>query len=493
MEDIKEPAVEKYFLGPGYRELKAIIKQSQYSKDEIIEDLKLTREKWRNDGDFLRFPLCIFYNFTIWQMKIFRKLFFVILSALYACILVVFTVSDYIWMTLIRIIENIILKKKKISHFCTNCQRKYIMPIYECSCGAKHYKLAPGKYGVVRRRCKCGNVLPTTEMFKVKGIKRNELKAFCPFCDSEGIITEDKQKDSVQIVIPIGGGRSCGKSVFITAFSCQFQDEIAPLKRMNVDLEENAYDEQMKNRYEDMEYMFRKGGSQRTEAILDKTKSSSRDFTFWIEHDSYDVPRLVHILDIDGESFVNNSEVRIPWQFQTAKVTLLFVDPLSIDDFRNEKEETLTEEDKLGIGTVPIFQVLESLEYKLRTILKLKRNEKIKTKVAIIIGKIDSADLENIVGLTAAERLMRAEPDKFTEKYTAMDYLCRRFLEKYGEGRFIEKLDTEFECTRFFACSAIGHPLNKGSYKPRGVAEIMEWAMGESDNATKKIWNDNVF
>lgn len=493
MEDIKEPAVEKYFLGPGYRELKTIIKQAKYSDDEIIEDLEVAREKWRNEGDFFRFPLCAFYNLTIWQMKIFGKIFSCLLSAFYACILFVFMIADYVWMILIKIVEIVIVKKKRISHFCTNCQRRYTMPIYKCSCDAKHYKLVPGKYGVVRRRCNCGAVLPTTEMFKVKGVKRNELKAFCPFCDSEGILTEDKQKDSVQIVIPIGGGRSCGKSVFITAFSCLFQDDIAPLKRMDVDLEDNAYDEQMKERYENMELMFRKGGSQRTEAVLDKTKSSSRDFTFWIEHDSYDVPRLVHILDIDGESFVNNSEVRTPWQFETAKVVLLFVDPLSIDSFFKEKEEMLAEEDKMGIGAVPIFQVLESLEYKLRTILKLRRNEKIKTKVAIIIGKIDSAGLENIVGLTAAERLIRTEPEKFTKKYAAMDYLCRQFLEKYGEGRFIEKLDTEFENTRFFACSAIGHPLNKGSYKPKGVAEIMEWAMGESDNATKKIWNDNVF
>jgi Double-GTPase 2 len=47
---------------------------------------------------------------------------------------------------------------------CTasGCDDVTTLPVVECACGRRHHRLEPGDYGVVRRRCTCGLLLPST-------------------------------------------------------------------------------------------------------------------------------------------------------------------------------------------------------------------------------------------------------------------------------------------------------------------------------------------
>jgi len=67
---------------------------------------------------------------------------------------------------------------RSLNYVCphTGCYQRMSLPIFVCpSCGAWHHKLLPGKYGVFRRKCKCGKRLPTSSL-----TGRNRLEMICP-------------------------------------------------------------------------------------------------------------------------------------------------------------------------------------------------------------------------------------------------------------------------------------------------------------------------
>ncbi|NJN68837.1 MAG: hypothetical protein HC884_20110, partial [Chloroflexaceae bacterium] len=63
----------------------------------------------------------------------------------------------------------------------------------------------PGPYGVLKRRCQCGTLLPTSE---VNG--REQLQAFCPHCGRE---LPPGGRDTQHGYLPTIGGRAVGKSI----------------------------------------------------------------------------------------------------------------------------------------------------------------------------------------------------------------------------------------------------------------------------------------
>lgn len=484
MKKHEEPAKISYFFGPGWKNLKDFIVLSWKKNMDSVRKYCMKYEA--NQG--LMSLKGLFGLIGAISVLIWGTVFFVLISLVHVVILSVFMGIMYILFGLIWMVDRIILWRRKISHVCTNCQKSYLFPIYVCSCGRQHKRLGPGKYGILIRKCECGNKLPTSGFKKVNGLKRKDLPAICPFCGHE-----DKQGESVQLVVPIGGGRSSGKSVFINAFVYDFVEDLAINKDFDVDPYNNAYNDTMRKQYQMIKEFYQRGESKRTERENDKTKSSARDFSFWVKHNKFSAPKLIHVLDIDGETFVEGSENFVPEQYKYCKGTVLIIDPFSISQFRSEVFDHLNREDQNGIGPVPITDVLNSFVLKLRDVLHLKGSQDIKLPVAIAIAKIDAADLEERIGETAVRRLMRQEPERYQNYHDTMDALCRRFLEENGEEAFLKTVETEFKNVRFFSCSALGHSLRNGRYHPKGVMEIMEWIIGQGDSEVKKIWNDSNF
>ncbi|NJN68199.1 MAG: hypothetical protein HC884_16535, partial [Chloroflexaceae bacterium] len=78
----------------------------------------------------------------------------------------------------LRFIESFSIRWRGVTMECPypDCYQQFRLPHYRCpTCGAIHQQLVPGPYGVLKRRCQCGTLLPTSE---VNG--REQLQAFCP-------------------------------------------------------------------------------------------------------------------------------------------------------------------------------------------------------------------------------------------------------------------------------------------------------------------------
>ena len=71
--------------------------------------------------------------------------------------------------------------------------------------------------------------------------------------------------------------------------------------------------------------------------------------------------------------------------------------------------------------------------------------------------------------------------------------MCRKFLIENGMGNFVNGICNKFKNNRFFACSAIGHTRDKGSYMPKGIMAPMEWIFRYADPKIGKVWRNNEF
>ena len=74
--------------------------------------------------------------------------------------------------------------------------------------------MRPSKYGVFKRKCQCGHKIPTT-FFN----GRQKLQAVCLRC---GTLLKDGGKH-IDIVIPVVGGTSAGKTCFINMAISQIE------------------------------------------------------------------------------------------------------------------------------------------------------------------------------------------------------------------------------------------------------------------------------
>src|SRR5699024_11808434 len=137
-------------------------------------------------------------------------------------------------------------------------------------CGAQHTNLPPGMYGILRRTCSCGRKLPTA-FFN----GRKKLQAICPNCLQRGRTTYLNDRESRPLCIPVVGGRSVGKTAYITAFSKEFIENVAPAKGIEIEF----YNSKKEDIYKEITQDYISGSTRMTDRPQDVNKASSISFS----------------------------------------------------------------------------------------------------------------------------------------------------------------------------------------------------------------------
>lgn len=475
-----QPAKKSYFFGQGFLDIGRAIRQSW------AQNAATARRYYSNyrECGMLSFK-GVFNLFRALSVVTFGTLFFAAISAMMLCVVSVIFVMVYLVFGLVWLFDRMYQIRHKIFSSCTLCKTKFRIPIYICpGCGAKHTNLVPGSYGIFKRTCLCGEKLPTT-FFN----GRKKLRGICPECYRRGRRTKINDRESRPLCVPVVGGRSVGKTAFITAFSREFLETVAPAKGLGVEI----YSEEKKLIYMDIQDDYRTGSTRMTARPTDVNQASSVAFSFFVKHPKLKPERLVHIYDIAGEVFTDNNENEVQQQYEYCHGIILMIDPFSIDNVRNEFGELLAPEDVAGIGRADIKGVINVFLAKLRQVTGLSDEKMAKVPLAVVIGKIDSAGLEQDIGDRAVRKRMTAEPERFTDYYDTMDYLCRQFLKANDMAAFLNSVTIHFKYNRFFACSAIGHTRDKGAYRPQGVLAPVEWICQRADKDLFDLWTDHKF
>lgn len=475
-----QPAKKSYFFDKGYRDLGNTIKGAWRRNFDSIAGYKLNLSDLGDKSLIPKVFLAILNVLAMIAVIVFGSAITAVISGINIVVLVVFMAAVYLGFTVIWLVDRIYLMHKKIFTACHECKAKSLIPTYICPrCGARHTNLTPGVYGILKRTCNCGEKLPTA-FFN----GRKTLEAECPRCGHK--LTD---RESRPICIPIVGGRSVGKTAFITAFSREFIEAVAPENGFDIEF----YNDKKAAIYREITQDYSTGSTRMTTRPQDVNQASSVSFSFFVKHPELSPERLVHVYDIAGEVFTDNSENEVQQQYEYCQGIVLIIDPFAIPSIRYKYEELLEPEDLAGIGKADINDIIDAFLNKLRQVTGLSDSKMSSVPLAVIISKIDSAGLEQDVGARAVKKLMDAQPERFTDFFDTQDYLCRQFLRDNEMESFLNSINMRFRNNRFFACSAIGHARDKGRYRPEGVLPPMEWLFRSADPKMGQLWHDHSF
>lgn len=477
-----QPATKSYFFDKGYRDVANTIKGAWIRNWESIKHHYETVRTTDYDSWGQNALAYVCHFFAILAVVIFGTCCTAAITMLNIGILLVFMAIVYIGFTVIWIVDRVYLLRKKIFTACSECKTSSLIPIYICSgpnCNQRHTNLTPGVYGILKRRCTCGELLPTT-FFN----GRKELEAICPGC-----FIPLTDRESRPVCIPVVGGRSVGKTAFITAFSNEFVEKVAPSSGIEIEF----YNSNKQEIYHEITKDFQSGSTRMTARSGNVNQTSSVSFSFFAKHPSFVPERLMHVYDIAGEVFTDNSENEVQKQYEYCHGIVLIVDPFAIPSVRYKYEEKLSPEDIAGIGKADINEIINVFLNKLREVTGLSDKKVSTVPLAVVISKVDSGGLDEEIGEVAVHKLMGERPEEFTNFQQAQDHLCRDFLQENEMGSFLSNVNIQFKHSKFFACSAIGHTRDKGKYQPKGVMPVMQWLCTYSDKEMANVWNETVF
>lgn len=473
----EQPAKISYFFGPGWRDLRDFIAELWKRNCDSARNY---HTKYRENG-LMTLPGICWLVCSI-SVVIYGTVFFLALSIVFSVFLSLFFVLVYLGFSIVWVIDRIYLKRKKIFTACPVCKERSLIPVYACpSCGVKHTNLTPGKYGILHRKCNCGKKLGTCFL-----TGRKNYPSFCAVCAASL-----SDRENMPICIPVVGGRSVGKTAFITAFSKEFVDKIAPQKGWTTEF----YNDEKEAIYHEIVTDYTNGSTRMTDRTQDISKTSSVSFSFFLKGKEFKPERLIHIYDIAGEVFTDNSENEMQKQYEYCQGIVLMVDPFSIPAVKNRYGGDLQPEDIAGIGRADISGIVDAFLNKLREVTGLSSGKMSATPIAVVISKVDVPGLQRELGKDAVQKMHADMKSKNinVEEMDAADYLCRKFLCDYGMESFVSGIDIKFKNNRYFPCSSIGHTRDQGRYQPMGVVEPMEWLFKNADQVLGRKLNDHKF
>jgi len=320
-----QPAKKSFFFGPGWEHLGGFIKKFwQLNKDDINK-----RAAGATDDKGIMSFKGAFNFMTCISLILFGTFFYVVITAGITSILSVAYLFVYFLFFIVWLTDRIYLLANGIFVACPECKKKYLIPTYICpTCGAEHSKLTPGQYGAFKRVCNCGTKLPSHFL-----LKRSKLSSKCPNPDCGAALSNT---ESVPVLIPIIGGRSSGKTAFITAFSYMFIEKVAPRNGIDVEFYDTNAEEFYKN---EITRDFQSGSTRMTQTEMDVNVASAKAFNFVMKSKHFKPSRVMYLYDIAGESFVDNSENEIQLQYTYCSGIIFMLDPLSIPTVRNYLDE----------------------------------------------------------------------------------------------------------------------------------------------------------
>lgn len=401
--DFDEPAKEKYFFYKQYEDL-----LNTYRSAKSINDgnILLLRSELKQDSYFSSARI----GSAQIAISIVGIVFNIICFSIHLFAITIISIPVYLFYGIVVSIEKIKFNRCKISTICPHCHNKFNIPSYICPrCGQTHKMLIPGPYGIIRRKCKCGEVLPTTNFSR-----RFKLKAVCPVC-SENI----KSRESTPICIPIIGGKSVGKTSYMYSFVDTLINDISKEKKWNIRfLNENEEENFNRNLA-----LLKKGNS------IEKTNRLGTDaYNIFISSDKFSSEKLLYMYDIDGENFNSRTAIRRQNYYKHINGLILIIDSLSIINGESRikgKDESIN----INSNSINVDDLIDRFILGLREIRQISLNKLIDIPVVVIINKMElfdyKGDVIDFLKLIEQEKIIR----KFEHNFENYKFFLGSVLE----------------------------------------------------------------
>ncbi|WP_241428174.1 TRAFAC clade GTPase domain-containing protein [Clostridium sp. DJ247] len=430
--ELDEPSVEKYFF---YKQYEDLLNTYRSAKSINIGYILVLKQQLTEDS-----------YFTLSRVKtaqvaiqIVGTLVNIMCFSIHFLIITVISIPIYLYYSIVISVERIRFIKGKIAGVCSHCHSKFNIPYYICpSCGEIHKMLIPGPYGIIKRKCKCGKVLPCTN-----STGRFRLKAICPVCSKD-----IESRESSPICIPIVGGKFVGKTSFMYSTINALIEDISKEKKWNIRFLNQKLEEEMEKHL----VLFKKG------IPPEKTSKTDMDvYNVFINSDKFSSEKLLYMYDIAGEYFDLRTNIRRQNYYKYIHGLIFIIDPLSIAC--GEKDIKVKDQYKNSNSSdTNVDDLIDRFILGLREIKQIKLNKLIDVPVAVIVNKMDL----------------------FNYNGNVID-----FLREMGEDKVIRKFEHNFANYEFFSCSVLENTDNEETYKAKEVAEPINWILSQANNELK--------
>ena len=458
---VKEPAKISYFFGESYGDLWRTVKTLWSKNGERISNAwSDIGDSWSSDGKYIAVCLFIFRICILISLAIFGTIFTLIFSLIHISILLVLMAFVYLGFILARVFDGAFCLLKGISTNCYNpqCERKFVLPIYVCPrCHKLHYHLVPSKYGILKRRCLCGEKLPTT-FFN----GRQKLDSLCPHCQSDAI----KGVHS-SILVPVIGSTSSGKTCFVNMAINGLEKSVGASKKLKFEYQHVHGDEYVNN------IAIMNDGN-----LPPKTGDLRfKYYNFYLSQKESKVENLISVCDIAGEVFLNQDSVVEQQGFRFADALLCIIDPLSIDEFRDEVKGKINYDQYAG-STQSMSEILSGIINTLESLFRKGSKQILKMNICVVLTKSDIPGLDEKVGEEAVREYMANNSKATVEE--ANNVVCEQFFRDYGETSFVNEIKGKFKEVQFYAVSALGHVPSGQKFTPRNVVKPLAWVVNKT-------------
>ena len=491
----QEPSQVSYFYGPGFADILRVVATTKTKVGQSIEDITNKAASKPVSSNIVVMLLQTAVKYVYWLFSAGTM----VIAATFICLamllphvigFILIDIVGIVFSQIARLFDWLYFQIRKVSNVCDTCHNRFAVPVYVCDqCGAKHLALLPGKYGILHHTCQCGHKLACSVLDRKH--PRRDLQALCPFCYKAGREESILSGNSRAICIPVVGGASAGKSAFITAYARYVIDDKAPKKGLNV----RFYDADRERMYQAMIAAYRNGVVEKTATVTDQERSSAISFSFFLEGDGLVPSRLMQILDIAGETFVDNTEHEQQNQYEHCEGIVLVIDPLGIPQFTALCSDDLDSGDKGSISDARLEDVMNALRFNLQKTADTDRSGRIRTPLAVVINKIDATPLlDQRIGDTAVREVMAADPQTFNDPANTTDFLCRQFLMDMDMGDVVSIIAQDFLNSRFFSVSSMGHTAGNGKgFEPHNVSDVIDWILDIQDPALGKVLDSRSY
>ncbi|MFF0017389.1 hypothetical protein [Streptomyces sp. NPDC005374] len=327
---------------------------------------------------------------------------------------------------------------------CPSCFERVPYPAYDCpraTCRRRHADIRPGTFGLFRRRCACGERVPTLLMLMSRDAR---LSGHCVHEHCGKPMNRDAGH-MPELILPLIGGRAAGKTQLMAAMVKSLENAAengGPAIRL-ADPESSATQRVLN------EVLEIQGHTRPTQKTLPRAHSFVRG--------SGRAEQLVHVFDTAGERFVNREETDALRYVRAARTFVFVLDPMALDAFWSRLDPAGPKVDRTLASTVDPEDVFSRSLQTVRTM----GTSLDKARLAVAVSKRDL--------LTGQPALL---PDRPDDSDAIRKWLCERL----GLRNLVSTMDLEFGEVRFFCTAAVAD--EEGQVDP-SVAVFVAWCLGE--------------
>ena len=376
----------------------------------------------------------------------------VLFAAIMSAVMILSTAAIFV----LWAVDRGYLYVKRIFSSCPYCMKPHRVPVFICpSCGAEHTRLVPGPYGILTRKCRCGQELPTTFLAG----RDRKMRAKCPSCNT--ILPASASRHFSAVLV---GSSASGKTALITAFYHLFMERLQsnPGVRATVPESYQSLFEKVESRYQ---------GEER------------------IEHTAVEETAEIYPVLIDKSG--QNHKIEIPFQF-----SLYDIAGEVLDDFTKLTamlpQRQMTDSDGIIVVLDPFadeqsIQAIENFTAYVKSVLTHgRRGTRISRPVSVVLTRIDKAEI-----MASLSKAFETEKKSKLNVEELRDAAVMDVLERYGKGDIIRTLEANFCQIHYFPVSATGGvEYSQGECRPLepdGVMAPFENLIQESGHLAELI------